>query len=77
MQTTVNVKKRGTQRQQFISGTFMFNICLVQLKMLRDQSNYLQESVGSTSPSPSRERLAKTSPLWYKKLREVDGKRYV
>ena len=52
-------------------------ICFVHLKMLRDQSRYLQESVGSTSPSPARERLAKTSPFWYIKLQEVDGKRCI
>ena len=33
--------------------------------MLMDKSSYLQESVASTSPSPARERLAKTSPFWY------------
>ena len=37
--------------------------------MLRDQSRYLQESVASTSPSPAREKVAKTaSAFWYIKL---------
>ena len=35
MQTTVNVKKRGTQNQQFISGIFMFNISPHGIKSCR------------------------------------------
>ena len=50
---------------------------LVSLKVLRDQSRYLQESVASTSPSPDRERVAKTSAFSYIKLQEVDGKRCI
>ena len=64
--------KKEERRASNLSVEFLCSTLdlLMPLKMLRDQSSYiyLQESVASKSPSPPRERLAKTSPLWYKKL---------